>query len=206
MTDEHRPRASGYFEEPDETALPLMVALGRFVLSTAMLEKALQLELVRAHYERAHACGIVEGHGLQKVLTEIEQMTSGQARSQLEVLGLPEDLNARIRSAVARRNALLHRPLEDAELVRAIGTGEGIDEVVKRIERLAIDCGELGVELERFAGDRLTAMLGMNREEIAQLVASLDVSTVEDRRVRAQLEAVKAAGIDFTQHPFPSEE
>jgi hypothetical protein len=140
------------------------------------------------------------------VLTETEQLTSGQARSQLEGLGLPENLNARIRSAVARRNALLHRPLEDAELARAIGTGEGLDEVVERIERLAIDCGELGVELERFAGDGLTDMLGISREEIAQFVAGLDVSTVKDPQMRAQLEAIKASGIDLTQHPFPPAE
>lgn len=176
------------------------------MLGAAVLEKALQMELIRVHYERAHASDDPEEYGLGKVLKETERLTSGQAQSQLDVLGIPEDLNARIRSAVARRNALLHRPFEDADLARAIGTGEGLDEVVERIDRLALDCGELGVELERFAGDRLTDMLGMSRAEIAQLVAGLDVSTVKDPQIRAQLEAVKASGIDLAQHPFPPTE
>lgn len=206
MTDAHRPRARGYFEEPDEAALLLIVALGRLVLGAAVLEKALQVELIRVHYERAHASEDPEEYGLGKALKVTERLTSGQARSQLDVLGIPEDLNARIRSAVTRRNALLHRPLEDADLVRAIGTGEGLDEVIERIDRLALDCGELGVELERFAGDRLTDVLGMSRAEIAQLVAGLDVGTVEDPQIRAQLEAVKASGIDLAQHPFPPAE
>jgi hypothetical protein len=206
MTDADRPRAKGYFEEPDEAALPLIVALGRLVLGAAVLEKALQLEVVRAHYERAHASKDPGEYGLGKVLMETERLTSGQARSQLDVLGIPEELNERIRSAVARRNALLHRPLEDADLARAIGTGEGLDEVVERIERLALDCGELGVELERFAGNRLTDILGMSRTEIAQLVADLDLSTVDNPQMRAQLEAVKASGINLAQHPFPPPE
>jgi AAA domain len=95
MTDAHRPRARGYFEEPDEAALPLIVALGRLVLSAAVLEKALQMELIRVHYERAHTSDDPEEYGLGKVLKETERLTSGQAQSQLDVLGIPEDLNAR---------------------------------------------------------------------------------------------------------------
>ena len=78
-----------------------------------------------------------------------------------------------------------------------------MDEVVRRIERLALDCGELGIELERFGGDRLVETLGMTREQIAALVLGVDPSTIDDPRMRAQLEALKASGIDLTQHPFP---
>ena len=78
--------------------------------------------------------------------------------------------------------------------------------MVKRIERLALDCRELGVKLERFASDRLAAMLGMPREQMAQLVATLDPATIPDQRMRIQVEAVKASGIDLSQHPYPSAE
>ena len=183
-----------------------MVALGRLVWGAALLEKTLHLELVRVHYERAQASGDPASYGLGAILTATEQLTGGQARSQLEALGLPADLNARIRDAIDRRNAALHRPMEDADLTRAVGTGEGMEAVVERIERLALDCGELGVELERFAGDKLTAMLGMSREQIAQRMATLDPATIPDERMRAQLEAVIASGIDFSQHPFPPTE
>jgi class 3 adenylate cyclase len=176
------------------------------VWGAAVLEKTLHLELARVHYERAEASGDPAGYGLDDILVATEQLTGGQARSQLEVLGLPADLNARIRDAIERRNAILHRPLEDADLARAVGTGEGIEAVVERIERLALDCGELGVELERFAGDKLAAMLGLSREQMAQMVTTLDPATIPDERMRAQVEAVQASGIDLSQHPYPRTE
>jgi hypothetical protein len=204
--EQPRPRASGWFEPTDEATAPLMVALGRLVWGAAVLEKTLHLELARVHYEQAQASEDPAGYGLAAILVATEQLTGGQARSQLEVLGLPADLNARIRDAIERRNAVLHRPLEDADLARAVGTGEGLETVVERIERLALDCGELGVELERYAGDRLAAMLGISREQMAQMVATLDPATVPDERTRTQLEAVKASGIDFSQDPYPPAE
>jgi hypothetical protein len=209
VTDEEeqrRPRATGWFEPVDEAVAPLMIALGRLVWGAAVLEKTLHLELARVHYERAEASGDPAGYGLDDILVATEQLTGGQARSQLEVLGLPADLNARIRDAIERRNAILHRPLEDADLARAVGTGEGIEAVVERIERLALDCGELGVELERFAGDKLAAMLGLSREQMAQMVTTLDPATIPDERMRAQVEAVQASGIDLSQHPYPRTE
>jgi hypothetical protein len=209
VTDEEeqrRPRASGWFEPADETVAPLMVAFGRLVWGAAVLEKTLHLELARVHYERAEASGDPAGYRLSDILVATEQLTGGQARSQLEVLGLPADLNTRIRDAIGRRNALLHRPLEDADLAKAVGTGEGIEAVVERIERLALDCGELGVELERFAGDKLAAVLGISREQMAQMVATLDPATIPDERMRAQVEAAQASGVDLSQHPYPPTE
>ncbi len=206
VTDEEeqrRPRAWGWFEPADETVAPLLVALGRLVWGAAALEKMLHLELARVHYERAEASGDPAGYRLRDILVATEQLTGGQARSQLEVLGLPANLNARIRDAIGRRNALLHRPFEDADLARAVGTGEGIEAVVERIERLALDCGELGVELERFAGDKLAAVLGISRKQMAQMVATLDPATIPDEQMRAQIEAVQASGIDLSQHPYP---
>ncbi len=200
-----RPRVTGWFEPADETVAPLMVALGRLVWGAALLEKTLHLELARVHYERAEASGDPAGYGLASVLADTEKLTGGQARSQLQALGLPDDLNARVRDAIERRNAVLHRPLEDADLSKAIGTGEGIGKVVERIERLALDCGELGVELERYAGDRLVAALGVSREQIAHWAATLDPATIEDQRMGEQIEAVQASGIDLSQHPYPPE-
>jgi hypothetical protein len=178
--------------------------LRRMRRSRRSCEKTLHLEVARVHYERAQASDDPAGYGLDTVLVATEQLTGGQARSQLETLGLPAELNARIRRAIEQRNAVLHRPLEDADLARAIGTGEGIEKAVKRIERIALDCGELSVELERFAGDRLAAMLGISREQMAQVVAALDPATIPDHRMRAQVEAIKASGIDLSHHPYPA--
>jgi hypothetical protein len=206
VTDEEeqpRPRATGWFESADETFAPLMVALGRLVWGAAVLEKALHLELARVHYERAHASSDPAAYGLSDILVATEQLTGGQARSQLEALGLPADLDARIRGAVAHRNAILHRPLEDPELARDVGTGEGLEAVIERVERLALDCGELGVELERYAGDRLVTLLGISREQMAEALTTLDPATIQDERMRAQLEALKASGIDFSPDPYP---
>ncbi|MGA2321271.1 MAG: hypothetical protein ABSG95_11105 [Solirubrobacteraceae bacterium] len=193
--DEQRPRARGHFIEPDEVTLPLLIALGHLVLGAAGLEKTLHLELARVHLERAQASGDPEGYNLQRDLAKVERLTGGQAREELaRLLDLPPELDARIASAVERRNALLHRPLEDVGLVRAVGTGEGLDEVVERVKRIAADCAELAVELERFAGDKLEGLLGKSRAELATFARGMDPSKFADPHTRAQLEALQAAG------------
>jgi hypothetical protein len=42
-----RPRVTGWFLDPEEISVPLLVAIGRFVFTAAGLETALQLELLR---------------------------------------------------------------------------------------------------------------------------------------------------------------
>jgi hypothetical protein len=194
VSDEPRPRTTGYFVEPDERSTPLLIALGHLVWGAAGLEKTLQLELARLHFERAVSAENPESYGLEKELAGLERLTGGQVRIKLSAFGLPADLDARISDAIDRRNALVHRPMEDVELVRAITSGEGMDVVVERVQRLALDCGELAVELELFARGKLEAMLGKSGAEVLEIVQSLDPSQIEDPRSRVQVEAVQAAG------------
>jgi hypothetical protein len=129
-------------------------------------------------------------------------MTGGQAREELDrLVGLPTELNARIADAVERRNALLHRPLEDVELVKAVATGEGLAEVIARVTRVAADCAELAVELVCFAGDKLEVLLGKTREEHAGFARGVDASKIADPHTRAQIGALQAVG-DFTVPTF----
>jgi hypothetical protein len=95
---------------------------------------------------------------------------------------------------VNRRNALLHRPMEDVELVRAMSRNVGIDLVVERVNRLSADCGELAVELEAFARPKIEGLLGRSRAEMLTQLRGLDPSTITDPSMRAQLEAIQAAG------------
>lgn len=195
MSEEHpRVRASGRFVEADEGSTPLLIALGHLVLGAAALEKSLHLELSRVHVERARSAEDPESYGLEEELAAVERSTSSQARKALRELGLPSDLDARILDAVRRRNALLHRLMEDAELVKAVATGEGMDAVVERVNRLALDCGELAVELEEFARGKLEAVLGKSEAELFEVVKARDPGTIEDPRERRQVEAIQALG------------
>src|SRR5205823_1466594 len=110
---------------------------------------------------------------------------------ELRALNLSTELHDRIDYAIKRRNALVHRTFEDPDLARAVSRGcfEGPAE---RINQLAIDCGELAVELEAFAIPNLEAALGMSRFELVELVKSIDLSTFADARSRKQLEAIQA--------------
>jgi hypothetical protein len=174
MSEESRPRVTGYFVEPDEYGAPLLLAIGRAVWGVAALEKTLQLELALILCERAAASSDAQSDSFAKRLSRVEDLTAGQARHELRLLGLPTDLDERIDGAAKRRNQLVHHIVEDPQLVRAIATGEGMDAEVKRVERLALDCGELAVELHDFAVAKLEGIL-------------------EDPRERAQVEAAQAA-------------
>jgi hypothetical protein len=109
-------------------------------------------------------------------------------------------LAERIGSAVARRNALIHHPIEDAHLARAIAHGEGVEDALEAVERLALDCGELAVELFTVAAQRLEAHTGVSREQMMQLLLTLDPQAAGDERDRRRIEAIQAVGpieLDF---------
>jgi hypothetical protein len=186
-----RPRVTGYFVE-DPEGIPLSVAIGRAVVGAGSLEAALRLEAARLLHAQLAAGGADPDSTLPEELSKLDNLTSGGLLQKLRKLGLPEELDKRIADAVDRRNDLVHRTFEEPELARAIG-GEGdIDAVVKRIERLALDCGELAVELEMFAIPKLLEMTGASASALIDLIKAIDPSTITDPRERKQLEAVQA--------------
>jgi hypothetical protein len=190
--DDPRPRVTGFFVEPDEAGTPLAIAIGRAVVAAAALEKTLQLELARLLYIEHAGSGTEPDSTLAHDLSRLDNFTAGRLLKELRRLGLPTDLDKRIGDAVRRRNDVVHRTFEDPELARAT-TGRGnVDLVVDRIERLALDCGELAVELEMFAIPKLRELTGKSHVDLIDLVKAVDASTITDPRERKQLEAVQA--------------
>jgi hypothetical protein len=197
--DPSRPRVTGYFTEPDEEAAPLLQAIGRSVWAIGALEKTLLLEFARLQAESA---GL--GPQVGREMSRLERLPAGVLRKELQKFDLPGDLDERIGSAIQRRNGLIHHHFEDPELVRAIATGERIAAVVERVNRLALDCGELAVELYLVATPRLEAVLGMSKSEMVKLLQSVDPSTVENEHARQQLEAILAFDeLDLTDLDLP---
>lgn len=187
-----RPRASGWFDDPDEKMAPLLVAVGRVVFAVAALERALQLELIRLRYARLVAEKPDPARAIGKEVARIERLPAGGLLKELGKLGLPTELRDRIDNAITRRNDLVHRPLDDAELLRAAGGSEPFEPVVDRINQLAIDCGELAVELNAFAIPKLRELLATSPRDVVELVKSIDATTIADARTRKQLEALQA--------------
>jgi hypothetical protein len=188
-----RPRVAGWFEEPDEASAPLLTAVGRVVWAAAALEHSLLLELLRLYLER-------QGELPARAIARFERLPAGPLLTELRRMDLPGDLAERIGSAVARRNALIHHPIEDARLVRAIAHGEGVEDALAAVERLALDCGELAVELFTVAAQRLEAHTGVSREQMMQLLLTLDPQAAGDERDRRRIEAIQAVGpfeLDF---------
>lgn len=194
-----RPRVTGYFIEPDEEATPLLVAMGRAVWAAAGLEKGLLLEIARLRAERE---GLSPEFG--DMLSRLENLPAGALHKALRALDLPKDLDVRIADAIDRRNQIVHHPVENPEMMRAVATGEGIDAVVERINELALDCGELAVELQIVASDRLGAMLG-SPAEMFEMLRACDLDAIKDSRMRKQIEAIRAAG-DFDLRSLSSDE
>jgi hypothetical protein len=132
---ERRPRVVGSFVEPDEMTLPLFVAIGRAVVAAAALENALQLEPARLLYVKHAAAGELPSSSLALELFRFDRLSAGQLLGKLQELGVPADLYERIDAAVSRRNDLVHRTFEDAELVRATSRTESLEPIIERSPR-----------------------------------------------------------------------
>ena len=196
---EKLPKVTAYMDEPDERAEPLLRAMGRLVWGAASLEKVLLQVIASLRAER-------DGQfPSSKELSRLESASAGQLLEVLKTLDLPDDLAARIAGTIDRRNAIIHRPIEDPEVVQAVVKGENVDAVVTRVEQVALDCGQIAVELQAVTGPRLENMLGTTRDELVGLLASIDLESVADARSRQQLEAIRALGGTDLTLPWETE-
>jgi len=187
-----RPPVTGMFVEPDEEGARLFLAIGRAVVGAGALEAALRVEAARLLYTRAVTDNPAGASTLGQELRQLDKLPAGGLRTVLQSLGVPEDLDQRIKDAIDRRNDLVHRAFEDPELARAINDAGNIDTVIERIDQLALDCGELAVELQVFSVPKLFELTGRSPAEVLDLVTGVDPTTVTDPRERKQLEAVRA--------------
>jgi hypothetical protein len=187
-----RPRVIASLVEPDPSATPLLLAVGHAIVAAAGLEKALQLELTRLLIERNTHNPDTALSTISQDLSRLDNLTAGQLLRELRTLDLPPDLVERISDAIDRRNRLVHHTYEDPQLAKAVADGDGMDVVAKRVERLALDCAELAVELQLVAVPRLEALLGTSRADMIEMVRSIDASTLVDPRERDQLLTIQA--------------
>lgn len=185
--DPQRPRVTGWFEEPDDGSKPLLTAIGQAVWAAAALEHSLLLELLRLFVER-------QGELPSDAIARLERLPAGPLLKELRRMELPDDLDERIGDAIARRNNLFHHPMENAVLLRAIARGENVEAAVSAVEQLALDCGELAVELFTVASQRIEALTGMTSEEMMKALLALDPAGAGDERDQRRLEALQALG------------
>jgi hypothetical protein len=186
-----RPRVTGTFVEPDEEGAHLFLAIGRAVVGASALEAALRVEAARLLYTSA----VTDPAGastLGQELRQLDKLPAGGLRTVLQRLGVPEDLDQRIKDAIDRRNDLVHRPFEDPELARALNDAGNMDTVIERIDQMALDCGDLAVELQMFSVPKLFQLAGHSPAEVVDLVKGVDPTAVTDPLERKQLEAVQA--------------
>ena len=66
--------------------------------------------------------------------------------------------------------------------------------MIARLDKLALECDELAVELHAVATPRLEAALGMSSTEMINALRSVDPAIVADPAERQQLEAILALG------------
>jgi hypothetical protein len=189
--DEQRPRVTGWLEQPDAEAARLLPAVGHVVFAVASLEKALQLEVSRLLMARAATDAARFQTSLDKDLTALDSMTAGRLLTRLRELGVPDELDQRIRAVIDRRNDLIHHTFEDAVLVAALEGGRALDDAVGMLKQLVVDAGELAAELHLFAMPKLEAMFGMSLEAMADLIRTIDPAALPNDRSRAQLDAAK---------------
>jgi hypothetical protein len=174
--------------DPIEPRLePLIQAIGRAVLAAAALEKVLVIDIISRHAERE---GLSEH--LDAQLSALESRSAGKLLGTLRELGIPGELAGRIDAVILRRNQVVHHFMEDPDVLRAFATGEGLDEVVERTDRLAADCQSIVNELGGPAFAGVEAALGATVPELIRLLQSAELDGIEDDAVRKQLESIRA--------------
>jgi hypothetical protein len=168
----------------DPSVAPLLQAIGRAVLGAAALEKVLLVDIAQRQAARD---GLAKQ--LARDLSRLERQPAGALLRTLCELGIPAELAAGIEDVIVRRNQLVHRLMEDAQLLAALG-GTGVNRAVERVDELAADCQRLinGIAPDAFAGAERA--LGAPLPELFQMLQGLDPETVDDERLRAQLELV----------------
>jgi TDG/mug DNA glycosylase family protein len=191
---ESRPSVAAYFADLDQAAIPFLTALGQVVIAAAALEGNLRLELARLLFAAQGSEDVDGGKTLGEQVAELETLTAGQLLGRLRKRGLPKDLERRIDDAVSHRNQVVHHLFEDPQLVRAIGTTDAPDDTIGNLQKLALDCAALSVELQHFALPKIEASLGASKEELLDLVLSLDPAAVQQEAEREQLEAIQTLG------------
>ena len=72
--------------------------------------------------------------------------------------------------------------------------GEGVDAAVARVERLALDCAQLAIQLFLGAAPWVEAMMRKSWSDLMDLFRTIDLDTIADPRLRQQIEAIRAMG------------
>lgn len=177
----------------DERADTVLRAIGRLVWGANLLETVLLLIVLQLLDERDGQ--IPSG----EELAYLEKTSAGRRLGLLRDLDIPADLEARIDAVLKRRNDIVHHTLENPEIVRAVLSGVGIELAVEEIDQVALDCGKIGGELFAVAGPILEAKVGKTPNELVEMLAAIDLESIEDPQFRKQLEVVQAIrGVDLT--------
>jgi hypothetical protein len=193
-----RPRVKGQWEEPSEDGRALFFSIGRAVYSAGGLESSLLVELMRIMRVRATAEGKLNTakgrHALSRKFERLEKKTAGQLLYQLRELGLDIDVADRIDGAIKRRNHLVHDLVSDVEMIAVVVGQNPVEPLAGRIERLAVECGELAVELQVFAKHEMERETGMTSDQLVKQLLATDPALFDSATDRARLEALRKLG------------
>lgn len=165
----------------DERIVPFMAAYGRAVLASAAVERVLLVDLVA---RRAGEVGV--GEQLGEELRNLERRSAGSVAGRLAALGPDPELTARISGFVEQRNQLVHHFLEDPTYAAAMA-GLEADAAINRLNEFAFDCEGLVNAIAPGAFGAIETMFGQDLAGLVARLREVDLDTVEDRRLRAQL-------------------
>ena len=165
---------------------PLLLSIGRAVLGAAALEKVLLVDIARRRVEHEGLAA-----ALADELTRLERQTAGELARKLRRLGLDDDVAARVDAVVQARNWLVHRFVEDADVIVALGTDQA-DQIVERVDAVALECQALIDTIGPAAFGGLETSLGAALPQLVAILRSVDPETLPDGRLRAQLKVIQA--------------
>lgn len=171
---------------------PLMPVLGQLLFATAVLEKALLVDLIQRRVIRD---GAEEVFGA-RLVSRLETKTAGALLVKLQRLDYDEALAAELADVIDRRNHFVHHLFDDADLFGAMTDDGGPGRLAARVETLIGDIFSVVSKLEPVVTEGMSKIFGPPPQILAS-VKQLDPTTIEDDEDRRLLEAIQALPDDL---------
>jgi hypothetical protein len=167
-----------------EGAVPLTHAIGRAVVSVAVLEKVLLAAVVTRDLG---AQGTPRRH-VSEEASNLRMRSAGALLRHVRGLGIDERLLDRAADVIARRNQVVHHLMEDLPVALALETGHEINDTVVRIDQLSADCQLVIDELALVAFANMEAAFGLTVSELAEQLTDMELEAAHEDTLREMLE------------------
>jgi hypothetical protein len=130
------------------------------------------------------------GVELESWIEQVERQPAGSLLRRLRQAGMDEQLAETEDGAIAERNWLVHRFMEDPQVVAVMSSdGSGVDRLIARVDGIAATLQEAVNAIGGAVFAALEQLIGLSMPELMAAAAQIDPDTIDDEQMRAFVRA-----------------